>query len=90
MKIYEEKLLEITIHGKLRTVSVTELFHLIADGYSPALTQQSCDDLKRLMWLTTQIFVQGDWLLESPWAVTTPKVKNPINVDTCVSFPKKK
>jgi len=90
MKIYENKILEITIHGKSRTVSVTELFHLIADGYSPALTQQSCDDLRRLLWLATQIFVQGDWLLQSPWAVTTPKEKNPITVDACGSFPKKK
>lgn len=63
-KIYDQKLLEVSLHGKLRTVSTTELFQLIADGYTPALTEQGCEDLKRLMWLATQIFVQGDWFLQ--------------------------
>ena len=75
-KIYDHKLLEISLHGKLRTVSTTELFQLIVDGYAPTLTEQGCEDLKRLMWLATQIFVQGDWLLQPRSAVpASPIVK---------------
>lgn len=73
-KIYDQKLLDIAINGKLRTVSVTELFQLIVDGYSPALTEQGINDLKRLMWLNTQIFLQGDWLLQSPLAVPPSQI----------------
>jgi O-glycosyl hydrolase len=82
MKICDEKSLDVAVNGKLRTVSVSKLLRLIVDGKTPALTRQAGDDLKRLMWLLTQIHIQGDWLLQSPWAVpsrmvtgnkTTPK-----------------
>lgn len=75
MKIYDEKILDIVLNGKLTAVSVTELFQLIADGHRPALTKQGRDDLKRLAWFTAQIFIQGDWLLESPWAVPSEMPK---------------
>ena len=74
MKIYDAKILDVSHNGKLQTVSVTELFQLLADGYTPALTEQASEDLKRLMWLTTQIFIQGDWLLQSKWAVPSSQV----------------
>ena len=75
MKIYDAKTLDVSHNGKLQTVSVTELFQLLADGYTPALTEQASDDLKRLMWLTTQIFIQGDWLLQSKWAVPSSQAE---------------
>lgn len=71
MKICDEKLLDVAVKGNLRTISVTELLHLIVDGHKPALTKQATEDLKHLTWLLTQIFIKGEWLLESPWAVTS-------------------
>ncbi len=81
MKIYDEKILDVMLNGRLQTVSVVELFQLIVDGYTPTLTEESVEDFKKLMWLTTQIFIQGDWLVRAFWSVPeppTPKNKNPL------------
>ncbi len=72
MKIYDAKTLDVFLNGKLQTISVTELFQLIADGFSPILTEQATDELKRLMWLTTQIFIQGNWYLQSNGPLPLP------------------
>jgi len=71
MKIYQEKLIDVCVNGKLRMVSLNELLRLIVDGKNPALTKQGHSDLKKLIWLIAQIQVQGDWLLQSPWAIPT-------------------
>ena len=71
MKIYDAKTIDVAVNGKLRMVSLNELLRLIVDGKNPALTKQGHDDFKRLIGLTAQIQIQGDWLLQSPWAVPT-------------------
>ena len=77
MKIYDEKTLDVyTRSGKLQTVSVNKLFQMISDGLTPTLSEQAYKDLKRLMWLTTHIFIQGDWFLLEQWPVkSTPILK---------------
>ena len=71
MKIYQEKNIDACVNGKLRMVSLNELLRLIVDGKNPALTKQGHDDFKKLIGLIAQIQIQGDWLLQSPWAVPT-------------------
>ena len=71
MKIYQEKSIDVCVNGKLRMVSLNELLRLIIAGKNPALTKQGHDDLKKLIGLIAQIQIQGDWLLQSPWAVPT-------------------
>ena len=75
MKIYDQKILEVDLNGKLIFVSVNELFQLIVDGFAPQLTAETLDELRRLMWLTTQIFVQGDWMLQPSRRVPFSLVK---------------
>ena len=74
MKIYDQKILEVSIYGTIMMVSVNELFQLLADGFRPTLTEEATDELKRLMWLTTQIFVQGNWFLGSKQEVVSAEV----------------
>jgi hypothetical protein len=71
MKIYDTKTIDCAVNGKLRMVSLNELLQLINDGKTPALTKQGHDDMKKLIGLIAQIQIQGDWLLQSPWAVPT-------------------
>lgn len=75
MELYDQKLLDVAVHGRLQTVSVNELFQLIVDGFTPTLSETTCNDLKRLMWLTTQIFIQGDWILQPSRAIPFSIVK---------------
>jgi hypothetical protein len=75
MKIYKEKLIDVAVNGKLRTVSVQELARLITTGKEPALTKQGQQDLTTLVALLANIFLMGDWLLQSPWAVTSAELK---------------
>ena len=72
MKIYHEKSIDVCVNGKLRMVSLNELLRLIVDGKNPALTKQGHADFKKLIWLMAQIQIQGDWLLQSPWAIPNP------------------
>ena len=69
MKIYHEKSIDVCVNGKLRMVSLNELLRLIVAGKTPALTKQGHADFKKLIGLLAQIQIQGDWLLQSPWAV---------------------
>ena len=69
MKIYQEKHLDVCVDGKLRMVSLNELLRLIVAGKNPALTKQGHADFKRLIGLIAQIQIQGNWLLQSQWAV---------------------
>ena len=71
MKIYQEKLIEVCVNGKLRMVSLNELLKLIEDGKTPTLTKQGHADFKKLIGLIAQIQIEGDWLLQSPWAIPT-------------------
>ena len=71
MKIYQEKLIDVCVNGKLRMVSLNELLRLIVAGKNPALTKQGQDDFKKLIGLIAQIQIEGDWLLQSPFAVPT-------------------
>ena len=71
MKIYQEKSIDVCVAGKLRMVSLNELLRLIVDGKNPALTKQGQADFKKLIGLIAQIQIEGDWLLQSPWAVPT-------------------
>src|ERR1035437_8654561 len=75
MKIYKEKRIDVAVDGKLRTVSVEELLRLITYGKQPALTKQGQQDLTTLLSLLADIFLMGDWLLQSPWAVTSAELK---------------
>ena|ERR1035437_2262537 len=75
MKIYKEKRIDVAVDGKLRTVSIQELSRLITNGKEPALTKQGQQDLTTLVSLLVNIFMQGDWLLQSPWAVTSAELK---------------
>ena len=59
MRIYDQKLLDVTVNGKLQTVSINELLQPSVDGYTPTLSESASDELKRLMWLTTQIFTKA-------------------------------
>jgi hypothetical protein len=74
MKIYDTKAIDCAVNGKLRIVSLNELRRLIAAGKTPALTKQGHGDLKKLIGLLAEIQIQGDWLLQSPWAVPNPTV----------------
>lgn len=80
MKIYDSKTLDVCVSGKLRMVSLKELMRLIVAGKNPALTKQGHDDFKKLIRLMAQIQTEGDWLLQSPWAIPTefPKPKTEI------------
>jgi hypothetical protein len=71
VKIYDAKTIDVADNGKLRTVSLKELHNLIIDGKTPALTKQGHSQLKQLIWLLAKIQIEGDWLLQSPWAVPT-------------------
>ena len=71
MKIYDAKTIDVCVNGKLRMVSLTELLRLIVAGKNPALTKQGHADFKKLIGLIAQIQIQGDWLLQSPFAVPT-------------------
>jgi len=71
MKIYDTKTIDSAVNGKLRMVSLNELLRLIVDGKNPALTKQGHADFKKLIRLIAQIQIEGDWLLQSPWAVPT-------------------
>lgn len=71
MKIYDSKTIDVCVSGKLRMVSLNELLRLIVAGKKPALTKQGQADFKKLIGLITQIQIQGDWLLQSPWAIPT-------------------
>jgi hypothetical protein len=75
MKIYKGKLIDVAVNGKLRTVSVQELSRLITNGKEPALTKQGQQDLTTLVRLLAEFFAEGDWLLQSPWAVTSAELK---------------
>jgi hypothetical protein len=72
MKIYDTKTIDCAVNGKLRMVSLHELLRLIEAGKTPALTKQGHADLKKLIGLMAQIQIQGDWLLQSPWAIPNP------------------
>ena len=74
MKIYQEKSIDVCVGGKLRMVSLTDLLRLIVAGKNPALTKQGHADFKKLIGLIAQIQIEGDWLLQSPWAATNPTV----------------
>jgi len=39
MKIYDTKTIDVGVNGKLRTVSLGQLFRLISDGKTPALSR---------------------------------------------------
>ena len=69
MKIYDTKTIDVAVNGKLRTVSLKELHRLIVKGKEPAITKSSLDELKKLILLLAQIQIEGDWLLQSPWAI---------------------
>jgi len=69
MKIYDTKTIDVAVNGKLRMVSLKQLLRLISDGKTPALTKQGHSDLKKLIGLIAQIQIQGDWLLQSRWAI---------------------
>ena len=71
MKIYQEKSIDVCVNGKLRMVSLNELLRLIVAGKNPALTKQGHADFKKLIRLISEIQTQGDWLLQSRWAVPT-------------------
>ena len=71
MKICETKFIDVADNGKLRTVSLNELHSLIIDGETPAITRQGQNQLKQLIGILARIQVEGDWLLQSPWAVPT-------------------
>ena len=72
MKIYDTKTIDVCVKGKLRMVSLHELLRLIEAGKTPALTKQGHTDLKKLIGLLAKIQIQGDWLLQSPWAIPNP------------------
>lgn len=76
MKIYDTKTIDVAVNGKLRTVSLKELHRLIVDGKTPALTKQGQADFKKLILLLAQIQTEGDWLLQSPWAILTEYSKS--------------
>jgi hypothetical protein len=69
MKTYQQKNIDVCVNGKLRMVSLNELLRLIVAGKNPALTKQGHADFKKLIELIAQIQIQGDWLLQSQWAV---------------------
>lgn len=69
MKIFEAKTLDVVVDGKLRVVSLKELHWLIVKGKEPAITRPSQEQLKELILLLAQIQAEGDWLLQSPWAI---------------------
>lgn len=71
MKIHQEKSIDACVNGKLRMVSLNELLRLIVAGKNPALTKQGHADFKKLIRLIAEIQIQGDWLLQSPFAVPT-------------------
>lgn len=71
MKICNTKFLDVVENGKLRTVSLNEFHDLITDGETPALTKQGHNQLKQLIGILAKIQIEGDWLLQSPWAVPT-------------------
>lgn len=71
MKIYETKTIDVCVNGKLRMVSLNELLRLIVVGKNPALTKQGHADFKKLIGLIAEIQTQGDWLLQSPFAIPT-------------------
>ena len=71
MKICNTRFIDIADNGKLRTVSLNELHNLILDGETPALTRQGHNQLKQLIGILAKIQIEGDWLLQSPWAVPT-------------------
>ncbi len=71
MKIYDTKTIDCAVNGKLRMASLNELLRLIVAGKNPALTKQGHADLKKLIGLIAEIQIQGDWLLQSPFAVPT-------------------
>lgn len=71
MKIYQTKTIDVAVNGKLRMVSLNELLRLIVAGKNPALTKQGHVDFKKLIGLIAQIQIEGDWLLQSPFAVPT-------------------
>jgi hypothetical protein len=71
MRIYQEKFIDCVVNGKLRMVSLKQLLRLIVDGKNPALTKQGHADFNKLIWLIAQIQIEGDWLLQSRWAVPT-------------------
>ena len=52
-------------------VSLNELLRLIVAGKHPALTKQGHNDFKKLIGLIAEIQIQGDWLLQSPFAIPT-------------------
>ena len=79
MKIYDTKTIDVVVDGKLRAVSLKQLPRLISEGKTPTLTRQGHDDLRKLIWLLAQIQVEGDWLLQSPWAIPNEYPK----MDTC-------
>jgi hypothetical protein len=41
MKIYDTKTIDVGVNGKLRAVNLGQLFRLISDGKTPALSRQS-------------------------------------------------
>lgn len=71
MNICDTKTIDVADNGKLCTVSLKELHNLILDGKTPALTKQGHNQLRQLIWLLAKIQIEGDWLLQSPWAVAT-------------------
>ena len=76
MKIYETKSFDVVVNGKLRVASLKELHQLIVQGKEPAIAKPSQDELKELILLLAQIQVEGDWLLQSPWAIPNDYSKN--------------
>jgi hypothetical protein len=69
MTIFETKTLDVVINGKLHVISLKELHRLILKRKEPAITKEGYADLKKLISLIAQIQIQGDWLLQSPWAI---------------------
>lgn len=79
MKIFDAKTLDIVVDGKLHVISLKELHRLIVEGKEPAITKPAQEQLKKLIWILAQIQVEGEWLLQSQWAIPNEYPK----MDTC-------